>query len=93
MLMLIVSIVAAVMTIIDVSLAGLALVIVGASVVVECGGAFLYFKFGLLKFWYHNILGWHTPEDSSRYFGGLQEHAICKHCGKEIIQDSQGNWF
>jgi hypothetical protein len=56
-------------------------------------GAILYFKFGFLKRYYHDMLGWHTPDESSQRFDGVNEHAICKHCGKEIMQDSQGNWF
>ena len=56
-------------------------------------GAWLYFKFGFLKCYYHDILGWHTPDDSPQWFDGLSEHAKCKHCGQEIMQDSQGNWF
>ena len=55
--------------------------------------AVLYFKFGVLKFFYHDLLGWHMPDGSPKWSDGLSEHAICKHCGKEIMQDSQGNWF
>ena len=56
--------------------------------------AALYLKFGLFKKFYHNILGWHKPidENDSR-FDGCNVHNTCKYCGKEIIQDSQGNWF
>ena len=56
-------------------------------------GAGLYFKFGFLKFFYHDLLGWHTPDDSPQWYDGLSDHAVCKHCGKDIMQDSQGNWF
>lgn len=56
-------------------------------------GAGLYFKFGFLKFFYHDFLHWHTPDDSPQWFDGLSDHAVCKHCGKDIMQDSQGNWF
>lgn len=46
----------------------------------------LYFKFGFLKCFYHDILGWHRPDKHSK-------RDICKYCGKDIMQDSQGNWF
>jgi hypothetical protein len=55
--------------------------------------AVLYFKLGWFKFFYHDFLHWHTPDDSPHSFDGLSEHATCKHCGKDIMQDSQGNWF
>lgn len=41
----------------------------------------------------HNIMGWHLPNDEPQGFDGCNFHAHCKFCGKEIIQDSQGNWF
>lgn len=53
----------------------------------------LYFKFGFLKFFYHDLLGWHMPDDSPQWFDGLSDHAHCKYCGEDIMQDSQGNWF
>lgn len=53
----------------------------------------LYFKLGWFKFFYHDLLGWHTPDDGPESFDGCSIHARCKHCGKEIMQDSQGNWF
>ncbi len=56
-------------------------------------GAVLYFKVGWFKFFYHDFLGWHTPDNSPRSFDGLSEHATCKYCGKDIMQDSHGNWF
>ena len=54
---------------------------------------YLYFKFGFLKFYYHDFLGWHTPDKSPLKYDGCSVHATCKHCGKDIMQDSQGNWF
>ena len=55
---------------------------------------YLYFRYGHLFVWfYHNILGWHIPDDEEQTFDGCSTHAHCKHCGKEIMQDSQGNWF
>lgn len=40
----------------------------------------------------HDIMGWHKP-DHTRSFDGLSDHSHCIFCGKEIMQDSQGNWF
>lgn len=56
-------------------------------------GAGLYFAFGWLKFFYHDFLEWHRPDDSPETFDGCSIHCRCKHCGKDIMQDSQGNWF
>lgn len=55
--------------------------------------AVLYFKLGFFKFFYHDLLGWHTPDDSPQYHDGCSQHATCKYCGRDIMQDSQGNWF
>lgn len=54
----------------------------------------LYFKKGWFKRLYHDILGWHYPDDSEEcHFDGCSLHSVCKHCGENIMQDSQGNWF
>ncbi len=63
------------------------------SIVWMYAAAGLYFKFGFLKFFYHDLLGWHTPDDSPQWFDGCSDHAVCKYCGQEIMQDSQGNWY
>lgn len=55
--------------------------------------SYLYFKFGFLKFFYHDLLDWHRPDDSPQYSDGCSQHAKCKYCGRDIMQDSQGNWF
>lgn len=52
----------------------------------------LYEKFGWFKWFYHDILWWHKPTDE-REFDGCSLHSRCKYCGREIMQDSQGNWF
>lgn len=54
--------------------------------------AVLYVKLGLFKKLFHDILGWHEPTKSF-YFDGCNTHSTCKYCGKEIMKDSQGNWF
>ena len=39
-------------------------------------------------------MGWHDGKgDTERFFGGCSIHATCSKCGKEAMQDSQGNWF
>lgn len=43
---------------------------------------------------YHDFMGWHLPDYSKDVTSDkVNAYAICKHCGKEIIRDSQGNWF
>ena len=51
-----------------------------------------YFKFGWFKWFYHDVMGWHVP-NGNQGFDGCSFTSICKHCGEEIMQDSQGNWF
>lgn len=55
--------------------------------------AILYFQLGWFHRWYHDVLGWHQPDNSPERFDGCSLHAKCKWCGKDIMQDSQGNWF
>ena len=55
-------------------------------------GAVLYLTTGLGKRLYHDVMAWHMPTDSHG-FDGCSFTSTCKYCGKEIMQDSQGNWF
>ncbi len=55
--------------------------------------ALLYFKKGMGKNFYHNVLHWHTPSDGPKTIDECRTGAVCKYCGKKIIMDSQGNWF
>ena len=48
--------------------------------------------FKALTWWYHDILGWHRPNGDC-FFDGTNIYSHCRICGKEIMQDSQGNWF
>lgn len=43
----------------------------------------------------HRYLGWHWPDEGEfpRRFDGFSFHATCRMCGKDIMLDSQGNWF
>ena len=55
-------------------------------------GSLLYLKFGIFKRFYHDILGWHQPNNKES-FDGCSITSQCKYCGKSIMMDSQGNWF
>lgn len=67
--------------------------IIFSSMILEVISYILYKKFGFFKFFYHDLLGWHEPDDSPQHHDGCSQHATCKYCGKDIMQDSQGNWF
>lgn len=53
----------------------------------------IYIKTGLFKDFYHDVLEWHQPDNSPKWSDGCSIHAKCKWCEKDIMQDSQGNWF
>lgn len=38
------------------------------------------------------VLGWHKEPEETTY-DGLTFKGKCSRCGKEVMQDSQGNWF
>jgi hypothetical protein len=48
--------------------------------------------FKVMRKWAHDHLGWHAP-DGTRGFDGCSIHSTCRFCGKDVMQDSQGNWF
>lgn len=37
-------------------------------------------------------LGWHRNVTKTN-FDGCSQHGKCGRCGKDVIKDSQGNWF
>jgi hypothetical protein len=39
-----------------------------------------------------NVLGWHRPDKTIKVCG-INRISKCKYCGREIMKDSQGNWF
>jgi len=42
------------------------------------------------------IFGWHNgslKSKTGKVFDGASNLARCSKCGKEVMQDSQGNWF
>ena len=56
--------------------------------------AIAYYAFGLFKGLFHDRLGWHMPNHhKGMTYDGINIFASCKHCKREIMQDSQGNWF
>ena len=54
--------------------------------------AILYLARGWNRWLFHNLLGWHKPI-KEKTFKGINIISRCKYCGKEMAQDSQGNWF
>jgi len=44
------------------------------------------------KWFFHDIMGWHNCKGGNGSFDGCSHHAKCS-CGKEVMQDGQGNWF
>lgn len=53
----------------------------------------LYFELGWFRGLFHDILRWHQPDGSPKWDDGCSKHSKCKWCGKDIMQDGQGNWF
>ena len=93
MLTLLITIITAFMYIADVLSKYIFLAIVIGFAIAEIAAYVLYEKFGLFRVYFHDALGWHTPDDSPQWSDGCSQHARCKHCGRDIMQDSQGNWF
>lgn len=57
-----------------------------------CG--ILYVQYGWFKSLYHDIFGWHEPDETKpAEFDGVNWHCTCKYCRRPIMLDSQGNWF
>ena len=49
-----------------------------------CGVIYLIHPFKFLSGFYHDVMGWHKPDDS--YFNdGCSEHSHCRFCHKEIM--------
>lgn len=66
--------------------------IIAMSYVVFLSASIVYCCTGVFKKFYHDILGWHQPINKQGAIGCIFT-SKCKHCGKDIMQDSQGNWF
>jgi hypothetical protein len=68
------------------------LIVIMALLAADIGLSLLYICTGIGKWFYHDRLDWHMP--NGKYgFTGVSLTSHCKYCGKEIMQDSQGNWF
>jgi len=51
-----------------------------------------------IKLWLCKHLGWHSVKKGIEYYKDddplkFQAFGLCNICGKEVMQDSQGNWF
>ena len=58
------------------------------------GLTWIFTPFRPCKWFFHDILSWHEPDSRKGIeIRGINIHAKCKYCGKDIIRDSQGNWF
>lgn len=69
------------------------LIVAGIYLVLFLIGIIWYIHpFKAMTWFYHDIMGWHKPDDSVG-FDGASFTSRCRFCGKEILQDSQGNWF
>lgn len=59
----------------------------------------LYFTAYVTKSpWFCKYFGWHDgkgkpPKKKKSKYPDINTHATCSRCGKEVMQDSQGNWF
>jgi len=42
--------------------------------------------------WACDKMGWHFV-DRATSFDGCSLHSKCARCGKDVMQDGQGNWF
>ena len=74
-----------------------------ASIILYVLGTLFVFPYLLLiidkirgTHWSCGIMGWHNGKGKSSdgvSFDGCSVHARCSKCGKDVMQDSQGNWF
>lgn len=72
----------------------IALIAVAALLLTHLICGILYVRFGVFTLVYHDIFGWHEPDETKpAEFDGASWHCTCKYCHEPIIQDSQGNWF
>ena len=57
-----------------------------------CG--ILYVRYGLFKLVYHDIFGWHEPDETTVVetdSGNL--YCRCRYCRRLMMRDGEGNWF
>lgn len=55
----------------------------------------LYANYGWFRDFYHNVRGIHIPKDDTILVcrHGRERHAICKYCGKGIVERRHGEWI
>lgn len=63
------------------------------SIMLVSGFIYMISNGRIFNWFYHDVLEWHLPDGKPQEFDGCSIHTHCKFCGKEIMQDSQGNWF
>lgn len=72
----------------------IALIVVAVLLLAHLICGIMYVQYGWFKSLYHDIFGWHEPDETKpAEFDGVNWHCTCKYCHEPIIQDSQGNWF
>lgn len=71
----------------------LEIIVINMAIIWISGVIYLISKGHIFNWFYHNVMKWHLPDDKPQEFNGCNVHAHCKFCGKEIMQDSQGNWY
>lgn len=72
----------------------IALIAVAALLIAHLICGIMYVQHGWFKAVYHDIFGWHEPDETkAAEFDGVNWHCTCKYCHEPIIQDGQGNWF
>lgn len=72
-------------------------------ILILLGVLFLYFALQIISRitkwpWFCKCLGWHdgkgpAPKKKKSKYPDVNIHATCSKCGKEVMIDSQGNWF
>ena len=68
-------------------------VLLGIILISVIGGIIYLLSRGrYLRRLYHDAFEWHLPNIEQGY-DGCSFTSTCRICGKEIMQDSQGNWF
>ena len=68
--------------------------IIAGAILLFSLAAITYYAFGWFGWYFHDRLGWHIPDHrKGMTYDGINIYASCKRCRKEIMQDSQGNWF
>lgn len=66
-----------------------------ASIILTCFwlGSLLYLYNGFCKWFYHNILGWHMPDNGNYDIHSSRIVHRCKYCEGNLIKDQRGNWI